>query len=488
MTAASFPHLVSLFPQVRVVVVGDLIVDEYVTGGCDRVSPEAPVPIVHVRDTRAVLGGAANAAANVASLGGRCTLIGMAGGDEAGRRLQRMCAERGVVLRAHDEGRPTTRKVRVVGERQQLVRLDFERAGPATEAAMVAIANAVREETRDARVVVVSDYAKGVVTAEVCRHVFAAAREAGVPVIVDPRPQHGSFYRGCDVVTPNWKEALGLVREPECEPTPERVRVVGQRLSRELGATIVLTLGPHGVSVFPRDGSDTFAVPAVAREVFDVSGAGDTVVATLALALGAGAELHRAVEIANHAAGIVVGKLGTATVTAAELLHGGEFDRLVGRSDLAALARALRVSGKRIVTVNGSFDLLHAGHLHILEEAKRQGDVLLVGLNSDASVRGYKGPGRPVVAQEDRARLLLGLRCVDYVHVFDESDPIAFLEEVRPDVHVNGAEYGEDCIEAPTVRKHGGRLHLVGRVGPHSTSALLARLGAGDTEGEADRR
>ena len=200
--------------------------------------------------------------------------------------------------------------------------------------------------------------------------------------------------------------------------------------------------------------------------------------ATLALALGAGVSLRDAVEAANRAAGVVVGKLGTATVTPDELLGAIDAARLVSREDLRGLSAALKASGKRVVTINGAFDVLHAGHLHILEEARRHGDVLVVGLNSDASVRGYKGPSRPIVGQEDRARLLLGLRCVDYVHVFDEADPIAFLEEVRPDVHVNGAEYGEECIEAPTVTKHGGRIHLVPRVGGLSTSGVVDKLTA----------
>jgi D-beta-D-heptose 7-phosphate kinase/D-beta-D-heptose 1-phosphate adenosyltransferase len=230
------------------------------------------------------------------------------------------------------------------------------------------------------------------------------------------------------------------------------------------------------MSFFSRDGHEHFAEPTVAREVYDVSGAGDTVAAAFALARGAGAGHREAVSVANKAAGIVVGKFGTATVTAAELLGNEEPARLLSREDLTASSTLLRASGKRIVTVNGSFDLLHPGHLHIQREARRQGDVLFVGLNSDRSVRRYKGADRPIVTEAVRAELLLALRDVDFVHIFDETDPIAFIEAVRPDVHVNGVEYGETCIEAATVRRLHARLHLVERIPGHSTSDLVTAI------------
>jgi D-beta-D-heptose 7-phosphate kinase / D-beta-D-heptose 1-phosphate adenosyltransferase len=248
---------------------------------------------------------------------------------------------------------------------------------------------------------------------------------------------------------------------------------VANQLAAALASNVVLTLGPHGISFCSRTGDEQFAMPTLAREVFDVSGAGDTVVATLALALAAGADHTAAVTLANKAASVVVGKFGTATLTAEELL--GEHDglRLVPRHALRALAATLRARGKRIVSINGSFDVLHAGHLHILNEARQQGDVLVVGLNSDASVRSYKGPGRPIVSERRRAEMLLALRVVDYVHIFDEADPVAFLTELAPDVHANGAEYGENCIERDAVLKGGGTLYLVDRIPGLSTSDLI---------------
>jgi rfaE bifunctional protein nucleotidyltransferase chain/domain len=220
-------------------------------------------------------------------------------------------------------------------------------------------------------------------------------------------------------------------------------------------------------------------VPTVARVVFDVSGAGDTVVAALALARSAGADRAAAVPGADRAAGVVVRKFGTATVTPDELQDDDDSGRIVPRQALAQLAATLRAKGKRIVTVNGTFDILHKGHLYILKEARARGEVLIVGLNSDRSVKNYKGPDRPMVPERLRAEMLLALRAVDYVHIFDESDPIAFLQEIRPDVHVNGSEYGEDCIESETVKRGGGRIHIVDRVPGFSTSGILSAVRTG---------
>ena len=220
-------------------------------------------------------------------------------------------------------------------------------------------------------------------------------------------------------------------------------------------------------------------MPTLARDVFDVSGAGDTVVAAFALARASGADHETAVTIANKAASIVVGKFGTATVTPEEILEDTTALRLVPRRGLAPLAASLRATGKRIVTINGSFDVLHSGHLHILNEARERGDVLIVGLNSDASVRGYKGPDRPIIPERDRAEMLLALRSVDYVHVFDEPDPRAFLQELKPEVHVNGSEYGPECIESETVTRGGGQIHIVSRIPGLSTSHIVNTLQSG---------
>lgn len=464
------------FRNRRVLVLGDAIVDEYLTGDCSRISPEAPVPVLRVSSRRTVLGGAANTAANVVSLGGRATLICLATEDEGGATLRRCATEAAVDLIAVDNGLPTLRKTRVVSQQQQMVRLDYEevRAPLATVEAAVLSAFDARLPQHD--IVVISDYAKGFLSPSIARAVIDRAHAAGREVVVDPRPQHRRFYEGCDYITPNWKEARGLLGLLDAEPSPEAIASVAAELGRELQTNIVLTLGPHGIAFCARDGAERFAQPTMAREVFDVSGAGDTVVAAFTLARASGADHMTAVAIANRAASVVVAKFGTATVTPAEILFDTDRLRLIGRNELGPLAATLRARGKRIVTVNGSFDVLHNGHLFILSEARKQGDVLIVGLNSDASVRGHKGPSRPVVSERQRAEMLLALRTVDYVHIFNEPDPIAFVEQVRPDVHVNGAEYGEDCIERDAVVAGGGRLHLVRRIPGLSTSGLLEAM------------
>jgi D-beta-D-heptose 7-phosphate kinase/D-beta-D-heptose 1-phosphate adenosyltransferase len=469
---------VSDFRNRRVLVLGDAILDEYLHGDCSRISPEAPVPVVRVGTARRVLGGAANTAANVVSLGGHATLVALVGSDEAGITLRRCAGDAGVDLRTVDSGGATLRKTRVVGHQQQIVRLDYEDIRPPGADAAAAILGHLEDCVATSDVVVISDYAKGFVSPPVAEAIVRRAHEAGVPVIVDPRPQHRDCYVGCDYLTPNWRESRALLRWPDADASPEEVGAVARALAAELRTNVVLTLGPHGIAFCSRDGREQFALPTLAQEVFDVSGAGDTVVAAFALAVASGADHTSAVTLANRAASVVVGKFGTATVSPGEILHDTDALRLVPRAALARLAASLRAKGNRIVTINGSFDVLHGGHLHILNEARRQGDVLLVGLNSDASVRGYKGPARPLVPERQRAEMLLALRMVDYVHIFDETDPIAFLREVRPDVHVNGSEYGENCIEGDTVREGGGRVHIVERIPELSTSRLIEAIRA----------
>ena len=477
----SLSTCVADFKNRRVVVLGDAILDEYLLGNCSRISPEAPVPVLRVTSARRVLGGAANTAANIVSLGGHASLIALLGNDESGATLTRCAADAGVDIRAVHSGAPTLRKTRVVGQHQQIVRLDYEDIRPTSATTEAAILGAF-ESTLASRceVVVISDYAKGFLSQPLAEAIISRAHRAGLPVVIDPRPQNRGCYVGCDYLTPNWRESRALLGWTDAEPSPEAIDAVATALCSELQTNVVLTLGGHGISFRNRNGSERFAMPTLAREVFDVSGAGDTVVAAFALALASGADHASAVALANRAASVVVGKFGTATVTAEEILEDTDAMRLVPRRALAHLTATLRAKGKRIVTINGSFDLLHGGHLHILSEARRLGDVLIVGLNSDASVRSYKGPTRPIVAERRRAEMLLALRMVDYVHIFDESDPRAFLDELKPDVHVNGSEYGDNCIESDTVRRNGGVIHIVDRLPDLSTSGLLdSARGAG---------
>lgn len=406
-------------------VVGDPILDEYVVGDCTRLSPEAPIPVLKVRDTRAVLGGAANTAANVAALGGQAVLVAAVGSDDAGRRLVEIARRRGVQCALATDNRPTSRKVRALGGQQQLLRLDYETDAVVDAPVAAAVLEQVRSQIEHASVVIVSDYAKGLVSADVCREILAVARTKSVPVVIDPRPQHADRYVGCDYLTPNWKEAQGLLGDVEGPASLAAVDDVGRRLAERFRANILLTLGAQGIRFFARDGRGSIDEPAQAREVFDVSGAGDTVVAAFALAIAAGAEVRDALRVANLAASVVVAKVGTATVSADELTRQTQgAERLVERAGLPGLVRELRERGKRIALATGVFSSIDPAQLAKLRDARRQADVLVVGIQAYA--------GSPAAA----ADVLLGLRDVDFVHVFEDRD--ALLQLVAPDVHVEG--------------------------------------------------
>jgi rfaE bifunctional protein kinase chain/domain len=307
----------------RVLVVGDVIADEYLEGESSRISSEAPVPVLRYTGQHATLGGAGNTAANVTSLGGAATLVGLVGDDAAGADIAARCAAARIDFVPLRDGRPTTRKVRVISQQQQLLRIDYEETAYIDGARARELVDAVASRLASCDIVVVSDYAKGLLTNDVCRDMVRRSRAAGRPVLVDPRPQHSSFYWECDYLTPNWRESLGLLGENELPATPEHVRRVGTLVSRRFKSSVLLTLGPRGIAFFDRDGSEPLMVPAEAQEVFDVSGAGDTVVAAFSLARAAGCDHSTAVTLANRAAAVVVGKRGTATVTPDELLNRG---------------------------------------------------------------------------------------------------------------------------------------------------------------------
>ena len=341
--------VVDSFATHHVLVLGDVMLDEYLTGDCSRLSPEAPVPVLAVTSSRSVLGGAANTAANITALGGRATLIALTGDDEAGRVLEAKAAAAGIELISVRDGRPTPRKVRVVGQQQQLLRLDYEVIRIRGRRSGRTHPEAAHPYLSRCAAIVISDYAKGFLTESLCQRVLAAAHAAGREVIIDPRPQHAAYYVGCDYLTPNWKESQGLVGEAERAPTPDAVDAIGRLVAQRFRSNVLLTLGSRGMRFFGRDGKAQFGVPTVAKEVFDVSGAGDTVVATFALARAAGCDDLDAVTVANRAAGLVVAKLGTATVSAAEILRGDEEEHKVisgevSRSSPAGCAHEARGS------------------------------------------------------------------------------------------------------------------------------------------------
>ncbi len=465
----------------QVWVVGDLMLDEYVQGPVERISPEAPVPVVRVRDIDYRLGGAANVARQVAILGARAVLGGIVGDDDAGRRLLDECARAGIDTRAvlTESGRRTTRKLRALGHGQQLLRLDWDDPAPCQESTARQLLRQLQSgATPD--VIILSDYAKGVLTDTMLEALTSAARVAGCRVLVDPKRRDFAAYRGASLLTPNLGElAVAAGKTLDADDHTEIAAAARPFIEAASLESMVVTLGDRGMLLVPAKGP-ALHVPAVRRAVSDVTGAGDTVVAVLAATLAAGAALDQAVEIANVAAGLAVGEVGAVAIEPAHIrsalsdLPGG---KILSRDALAVRAAGWRVAGKRVVFTNGCFDLLHAGHLSLLHEAARQGDVLVLAINSDESVRRLKGPERPIVPAADRAALLSALSCVDAVTVFDEDTPLETLRAVRPHVLVKGQDYTvRDVVGREFVESEGGRVVLLPLIAAKSTSGLIEKI------------
>ena len=476
----------------RVLVVGDIMLDQYIWGNVERISPEAPVPIVHAMRRSERPGGAANVAMNVTGLGAEATLFGFCGNDTESAALEKCLREARVLadITAVPE-HPTTLKLRILSGRQQMLRLDTEQGIGYPAQAYAELIARVEAALPGADAVVLSDYAKGVLTEEVCQRIIAAASARGIPVLVDPKQRSFSRYRGAATVCPNLQELSAVVGVPASDP--EALLAAGQKLIGDLGlGCLVATMSEKGIALLRKDARSI--QPAVARQVFDVSGAGDTVIATLAVALAGGLQMETAVELANVAAGIVVGKVGTVPVSRDELLT-SLMPEIALRADEKVLAleplqvriAAWRSAGQRIVFTNGCFDLLHIGHITLIEDARREGDRLVVAINSDASVSSLKGPTRPIVGQRERARILAALAAVDAVIVFGEPTPLELIRALRPDVIVKGGDYKEDeIVGAAEVRSWGGRVKIVPIVEGFSTTKLIARANAApDSEATA---
>ncbi|WP_439814316.1 D-glycero-beta-D-manno-heptose-7-phosphate kinase [Zavarzinia sp. CC-PAN008] len=475
----SLHDLIARFPQATVLVVGDVMLDRFVYGRAERLSPEAPIPVLTVERETEMCGGAGNVARNVASLGGQAIVVGVIGRDRDGAALNALLvAEAGIDPHlVTDPGRPTTCKTRFVAG-QQLLRADRETAQPVDAQADAVIA-AVVEALPKCDLVLLSDYAKGVLTDPVLGAVIAAASAAGKPIIADPKSRDFARYRGVDVLTPNRGElALGTGLAAE---TGAQVDAAAQAVRAQTGiGAVLVTMGEQGMRL-ATDGPP-LALAAAAREVFDVSGAGDTVIAVLALSLACGGDLPTAARLANAAAGLVVAKRGTAVVSPEELgevLH-ADSGGLLSPARLRQRIQAWRSQGLRVGFTNGCFDLLHSGHVSLLAQARAACDRLVVGLNSDASVRRLKGPSRPIQDQAARAAVLSALSSVDAVTFFDEDTPLKLIEAIRPNVLIKGADYREDqVVGAPFVRAHGGEVVLVPLVEGHSTTRLVERATAG---------
>lgn len=465
----------------RALVIGDVMLDRYIWGEVERISPEAPVPVVISRQQTDRAGGAANVAMNVAGLGAQVTLIGFQGQDTEGDCLEKILSEHEVETRMIGlAGLPTTFKLRILGGNQQMLRLDRECTAGYPESAYNGLMQGIKGVIDHADVVILSDYAKGVLTEDICQHAIGLARLRGIPVLVDPKHRNFQRYRGATTVCPNLLElalATGLSKT-ELMNHLEVVRSLIRDCDLE---SVTVTLSEKGIAVITEQ--DEVLSPAVAQQVFDVSGAGDSVLATLALSYACGLSAASAIHLANLAAAIVVGKVGTVPVTRAELLNSlmpeielDAEEKVLSLERLRNRVDSWREAGNRIVFTNGCFDLLHLGHITLLENARRQGDRLIVAINSDASVRRLKGPSRPIVEEQQRARVLAALGAVDAVVIFDEPTPLESIIALKPDVVVKGGDYTEaTVVGASEVRSWGGRVVLVPTVEGFSTTNLIAK-------------
>ena len=475
--AAAIPRLA----RASVLVIGDAMLDRYVYGTVTRISQEAPIPVMAVEREVAMPGGAGNVVRNLTALGAAVAFVSVVGDDQAGSDLTGLIGgqpnvEPWLLVQG---GRETTVKTRYVAQGQQLLRADREVTAQIHPKLAERLLRIARDAMVATSVTVISDYGKGVVTAEVTAEIVAAASQAGRPVIVDPKGGNYARYAGADLIKPNRRE---LAEATGMDVSDEAALVAAARHLRaahRFGAVLV-TRGEDGMTLLDDDGVHHF--PAEAAEVFDVSGAGDTVAATLAAGVAVGLPLRLAVRLANIAAGIVVGKVGTAIaresdLTAAISASGSALRKMVTREAAVEQAERWRRRGWRIGFTNGCFDILHPGHVQLLEQARGACDRLIVGINSDASVRGLKGPGRPVQPEAARAAVLASLAAVDLVCIFEEPTPEALIADIRPDLLVKGADYTvETVVGAELVQSWGGRVMLAELLPGHSTTATVARL------------
>ena len=484
--------MLDLLSSYRVAVIGDLMLDCYMSGEVDRISPEAPVPVLRVVSEKTVPGGAANVAANLASLGLGVDMVGLVGQDAAREELIESLRALGDVncmgvIAA--PGRRTTKKLRIIGAHQQIVRVDHEDVGrcdPAVEARLI---RAALEAMDDADVAVVSDYGKGACSDQMLRAVFEHGRATGKKVLVDPKRRDFSFYRGASLLTPNRKELAEATLMP-CETDEEVVRAAAKAHAL-CDADILLTRSEKGMSFLPREG-EPIHLATVAQDVFDVSGAGDTVVAVLAAALAADMPFLDGMRMANHAAGIVVSKLGTASVTREELAVALAAEhaspdiadgRLLDREAAVALRAAWAREKLTVGFANGCFDLLHPGHVSLIRQAAESCDRLIMALNTDESVRRLKGPSRPIQDETARAEVMGSIKGVAAVVLFSEETPLELITALQPDVLVKGADYTEDrVVGADIVRSRGGRVVLAELSAGHSTTRLVAAADAGRSQ------
>ena len=464
------------FDSARILVLGDVMLDRYWHGATSRISPEAPVPVVKVEDIEDSPGGAANVALNIAALGAACSLSGLIGKDREGDLLTKALQSAGI----HCDflalsGKPTITKLRVLSRHQQLIRLDFEETFSQDESA--GLQQKLQELLKTHDLLILSDYQKGALSA--VNELISLAKSAGVPVLVDPKGSDFSKYHGASILTPNLHEFEAIVGPCKSE---EQLVEKGQQLISELQLeALLVTRGEHGMTLI-QPGKQELHFPARSRDVFDVTGAGDTVISVLGASLAAGKTLAEAVALANIAAGIAVSKVGTVAVSGPELRREIQSDNdadrgVMSREQLALAVADAKANGERVVFTNGCFDIIHAGHVGYLQDARQHGERLIVAINDDASVSRLKGEGRPINPLERRMTVLAGLESVDWVVGFDEDTPIPLLELLQPDVLIKGGDYQiSEVVGAELVQAYGGEVKVLSFLDNCSTSKIVEKI------------
>ena len=467
----------------NILVVGDLMIDHYLWGKADRISPEAPVQVVDVANETTVLGGAGNVVNNLIALGATVSVASAIGDDANGRELTLMLKSIGVKTEGlvTQPGRKTSKKSRIVASNQQILRYDKESKDAITGASEQKILAAIEKDLFLYDIIILSDYGKGVITSDLAQGIIALAREGGKKVLVDPKGRDYGKYRGAHLLTPNKKEAIEATGIEITDDESLQSALLWLKNECSLDRSMI-TLSEDGIAIYDEK---LKRFPTVAQEVYDVTGAGDTVIASIAFALSSGFSIDDAARFANLAAGVVVAKIGSATVTLDEIeeyeamLHQSSSDaHIKSFEEIERIVNRCRASGKRIVFTNGCFDILHVGHVKYLQVAKSFGDVLIVGLNSDASVRELKGPTRPVNSEDDRAYILAALESVDYVVKFGDDTPYELIKMLRPDVLVKGGDYEGKAVVGT---EFSGELRLVDFVEGRSTTSTIAKIQEGST-------
>ena len=453
----------------KIVVIGDIILDEFVFGSVDRISPEAPIPILKVQEREFRLGGAANVANNIISLGGDCLLIGRVGKNKQTQiLLDQKKIKHNLII---DNSWKSNKKTRFVCSNQQLLRVDEDDIYPITKKDISLIIDFIG----DIDIIIISDYAKGVVTKELMDRL----RKLNKIILVDPKISKIELFNDVFLLKPNLEETK-KVSKINIDDEDELERAA-KELQSDYNSSILITRGASGMSLFEK-GKSPFHIPTQAREVYDVVGAGDTVIATIGLALASNKNLKDATILANYAAGIVVGKIGTSTVQFEELFSiiNKDDKKIKSQKEIIEIVKDLRKKGKKIVFTNGCFDILHIGHTRLLKKAKNFGNILILGLNTDDSIKRIKGLSRPIINEKERAEVMSALECVDYITFFDENEPSKIISEIKPDVHVKGGDYNpndyDNMPEAKIVHGYGGKVEIISISNGHSSSDIIEKI------------